>query len=1287
MQSDTLAAQASSLRALRFRYGTISAEFLQQMVSNIRNHRSVVLLGPRGVGKQFVFSQVEADLSSIEEDVTVPIRICCDDFRPEHAESEIIACLHSRLPQLNGETFGQTFDNAEEFLRDNSVHLCLLVANIDSLPLALTRRLLIRLRRLSTGLNNAIGSCTVLISGSLDLTPLVYGADSEFTPDVQYVIQGFNQELFEEQIRRMLAPISTSVPREVIDRIWQESGGSLQTLHLLVAALLDSQRSSGITSSEVHVSQVEEAIQRLKTSAYSLAEIQLSSFLRLESSPESLSLARQLLEHDECPIPYGVIAPTELELCGLARRDGNVFRWHSPLMQSLAKRYFTLWNLGDAYACCDKWENAIDCYQRASEGQYPWIQSTSRRPRLNAAQRAFETRLHGVAGESDRPVGKLMAFFVDAARFVLGFDRVDRYRLDQKKKKWIRVYDTGVEVRGRDALPTERSLELPDPSIPGCGLIRPPADRNFHQNQFVAFARLRCPERGGDELLVLDCLRSQNPLTRSRQDQIRPVLTALSEAYGRASRNEDVSTRARYQKQLLEALPRIFRLVGQQSPDRTRTALKEAGDALRANGFRRVMFSLVNQAKQEIEGVIDCRDEGEPDIARMTQFTLKDVCNLDSCSDVQQACVVGGKTIPITNAEKHGLTNKDTVRAADLKAMVIVPIKMHEGNSVLGTMHVERNDREPLTSEEIESLEYFGEQLAEAIDVTSMLDMLDGGVQEQSDAVILLDYAGEFCFVNRQAANLLSIPEGWRDEETQTSFPKAAEILPESIRVLIQTATEQDDRISGYIQLSHPEEETFVVSVKPLSDWRKARIGTILQLQNLSSVSELWKNIRDIAASADEESLNETVWRILRVRGHGWGRLYLVNPDNGLLTGRAQFGYLPDSEGTVAFRTGSAALDSIEKSRMSWQCLVDGRPLVFEADDRKRQEVDRTTKTGLRIRRVHDDGCHMSYLKKTNGQLWIDIPLLRQQIPPGNPPERSPGTPCAEWLGKISIDCPLDLSLEGFEQLRILAEAMSGAYAAMAERSRRRREEDESNRQSMERAIGETCHRLQSSITSLETLNKRYELAMPEEVPELNCEWVRRRNEIQHILQKATRRLRAIAPDPARIGLVRELTTILSDSVTGNNSFEVSVGPDLTGPASPTEYRADIDVDLFREAISELVYNSQKATRGQAEPLKIVIQISERSFTPAGAAICRIEYRDNGPGIAESCIDRIFCEFYSHWPNSASPGTAGTGLGMGLVRRIFAAHGGSIHCRPSAEGACFRMEFPRYSVRRNKQEP
>jgi two-component system NtrC family sensor kinase len=67
-----------------------------------------------------------------------------------------------------------------------------------------------------------------------------------------------------------------------------------------------------------------------------------------------------------------------------------------------------------------------------------------------------------------------------------------------------------------------------------------------------------------------------------------------------------------------------------------------------------------------------------------------------------------------------------------------------------------------------------------------------------------------------------------------------------------------------------------------------------------------------------------------------------------------------------------------------------------------------------------------------------------------------------------------------------------------------------------------------------------------------------------------------------------------------------------------------------------------------------------------------ISVRDNGPGIPQNIVDKIFQPFFTTKPTGQ-----GTGLGLSLSYDIIKAHGGDIRVETKdGEGATFIISIP-----------
>ena len=107
-----------------------------------------------------------------------------------------------------------------------------------------------------------------------------------------------------------------------------------------------------------------------------------------------------------------------------------------------------------------------------------------------------------------------------------------------------------------------------------------------------------------------------------------------------------------------------------------------------------------------------------------------------------------------------------------------------------------------------------------------------------------------------------------------------------------------------------------------------------------------------------------------------------------------------------------------------------------------------------------------------------------------------------------------------------------------------------------------------------------------------------------------------------------------------------------------------LDSELLRQAFLNLLKNAVQAV----DPQQGVIQV--RLLKLPADNICRVEIRDNGPGVAPDQQDKLFNPFHT-------TRTRGTGLGLPIARKNIELHGGTVTFRNNRkEGATFKVEFP-----------
>lgn len=113
------------------------------------------------------------------------------------------------------------------------------------------------------------------------------------------------------------------------------------------------------------------------------------------------------------------------------------------------------------------------------------------------------------------------------------------------------------------------------------------------------------------------------------------------------------------------------------------------------------------------------------------------------------------------------------------------------------------------------------------------------------------------------------------------------------------------------------------------------------------------------------------------------------------------------------------------------------------------------------------------------------------------------------------------------------------------------------------------------------------------------------------------------------------------------------------------------DRKLVDQALSNLIENAHRYC-----PEGALIEVVATKTSEAGHSYSLFEVIDNGPGISQGDLPRIFERFYRA-DKSRNRLSGGTGLGLAIVKHIMVSHGGLV--RASSEkgrGSRFSLFFP-----------
>jgi signal transduction histidine kinase len=112
------------------------------------------------------------------------------------------------------------------------------------------------------------------------------------------------------------------------------------------------------------------------------------------------------------------------------------------------------------------------------------------------------------------------------------------------------------------------------------------------------------------------------------------------------------------------------------------------------------------------------------------------------------------------------------------------------------------------------------------------------------------------------------------------------------------------------------------------------------------------------------------------------------------------------------------------------------------------------------------------------------------------------------------------------------------------------------------------------------------------------------------------------------------------------------------------------DADKLRQVFSNIIDNAIDAMAEVKSDRRIELAIQSTADQSGRPAMALVRLRDNGCGIADDRIAKIFNPFYTSKSN-------GTGLGLGIAKKVLDAHRGTIEVSSrEGEGSEFRVSVP-----------
>ena len=230
---------------------------------------------------------------------------------------------------------------------------------------------------------------------------------------------------------------------------------------------------------------------------------------------------------------------------------------------------------------------------------------------------------------------------------------------------------------------------------------------------------------------------------------------------------------------------------------------------------------------------------------------------------------------------------------------------------------------------------------------------------------------------------------------------------------------------------------------------------------------------------------------------------------------------------------------------------------------------------------------------------------------------------------------------------------------------------DETESKAWQKLLSVMTHEIMNSVAPIsslaDTLKNRLQRAQSEEEEavavedlELGIDTIKRRSEGLLKFAETYRNLNKITKLNLQKVYIRELFGNLHQLMAP--TFEQK-GIELEIILKETDLMLEADPSLIEQVLINLIVNAMEAVKDQEEPR--IILSAEQTLNKK----IILKVADNGPGIPEEVLDKIFIPFFSTKKN-------GSGIGLSLCKQIVMLHRGTIQVQSiQGKGTVFSMQF------------
>ena len=1120
----------------------------------------------------------------------------------------------------------------------------LFAANVDALAHHLARRFLESVQARVTS-----KKLVVLLSGEDDLRDPISGPKADFNCTEQFVLQGYDKDEFKNVISSYFRSICLIFEDldEASNKLWRLTDGNIYLARVALWTLIQTRARANVPCTEpVKDNDIPVTIEMIGIPAVYGAHIFRHCTELIARDPKCWSDLQELIDGRTVSLPVRMSGPTRLELAGLVVREiidkQAYLRFASPLMEAFARKHYDNRRLGDLYAGIGQWDEAFKRYETLPpEGKIRPL-GIEDRTEVESTINMLCASLYSKAIEDKAAIKKQ---FVQGCRYVLGFREVTFWQRStwQPRQGWQPLVMSDQPRNQKVKAEIAKLLTANEYLLSNPFSKTEPWGRQLPEplNRFAIAAVIPDVRPDQSTAVVISDLEKQAVISRERERLTRRLLEHFYRAYTHANTVEKLQSRLQTRDKYSEIMNSVFDSLGTDILS-TEQVLDRAAEGLHRVPYRRVIFCLVDPEKKRVQGMLTRSDDSDERIHREIDENLDDY---ESCIYANVIRTKEKKLVKDTANEP--LVNKKLVERGGIKSFAVVPIINPIGDAV-GAIHIEREDGALPLEHDIVDLITFGGQLAIAIEQIERVNLLESALDNIPEPIVIVDRTKRPRYANRPAADLFEIRSRWRKPVSRQNGLDA-EPGERHIADLVKESLERERRLVNHVSgIGESPNYRAAVLTNIILDLQERVAGGFIHVQDFTYLHKVFDGAQRVAESEDTLSALESMLKVAKALDHKWGQLYLLEEEDNdqRFVSRLSFG-LGNPAKEEHFNSGNVILEPrSHKGHFDWWCIEAKRPLVYCWKEGLKNNAEFVTQNGLKAINVLSP-VQPPEIRKEPNDFWIDFPLIAQD----------------RVLGKLCLQCDDSLRPEEFELLKILSETAAALFASFISMGRR---QEMIKVEVAERIIATMAHNIGTRLGSLPPLLGRYELLEPQlaKLSKLNEEFS---NTNASLLKTVAEVKLLFAPR------ISELSTVnLADEITRTLQNRLPSG-NLMVELKGSVPEAQVDWPLFETALLELVQNSQDMAT-DPDRMRVWITI-EALKEPNDGDWIRLRYRDNGPGIPDHIIHRIFEDFYSYHPRPEQK--PGTGLGLGFARRAIKAHGGKIKAESSSNGAEFDITIPK----------